>query len=595
MVALLSFAAINGALAQDVGNTVVVDEITTIDMGVENPGLLPTNPFYFLKEWGRGVRMIFTFNKVSKVGYELKVTNDKAAELKKVQELHPDNTVAIEKALNNYNKNALRLKTKIQSLEESSQNPKVDAILDKLAENTIRHQQLFEELKDKNEDLHEKFEDAEEGIEETLEHIVKNIDKPERAVERLGKALEGQKESQSKELRAVHLLNKFEEDIDSPEIIEKLSELKDKHIDKLEAKLKSGIIEPSRVGDLVKDISHDDIEIFEVLRELEEGLVDVDDELKLDDLEKEILDEANHKESDFVSRAKEKMDKTDKILGELGRKLSADPGTILGTERTELVDKLFKDAKHHFDLAIKAYEIKKYGEVFGHANSAYTVAKTGLGKLSGSGTGEKHEKILCLEGYVEHEGKCRAKKELNKEESKEEPMDCIQVYDPVCGADHKTYSNSCFAGLAHIEIKYKGTCGKPELERDDSIESEDISPINIPPDSIKVETKKEPLLTVSKLWDVGITDEGFSPAELRIKKGDMVVWTNKGSKSSWPASAMHPTHGVYPEKGGCIGSNFDACKGLGNGETFKFVFNQIGSWKYHDHLNSTHFGAIIVE
>ncbi|MBI4427304.1 MAG: hypothetical protein HY569_02380 [Candidatus Magasanikbacteria bacterium] len=91
------------------------------------------------------------------------------------------------------------------------------------------------------------------------------------------------------------------------------------------------------------------------------------------------------------------------------------------------------------------------------------------------------------------------------------------------------------------------------------------------------------------------TGSGFSPAMLKIKKGETVIFKNQSAESMWPASAMHPTHAVYPTTGGCIGSTFDACQNIQPGSSWLFQFNIVGNWKYHNHLNPSEFGAIIVE
>ncbi len=80
-----------------------------------------------------------------------------------------------------------------------------------------------------------------------------------------------------------------------------------------------------------------------------------------------------------------------------------------------------------------------------------------------------------------------------------------------------------------------------------------------------------------------------------IEAGEAVTWVNKDSAAHWPASAVHPSHNEYPEPGGCIGSAFDACKGLAQGEAWTFTFTQKGTWKYHDHLNAGLRGTVVVE
>ncbi len=96
---------------------------------------------------------------------------------------------------------------------------------------------------------------------------------------------------------------------------------------------------------------------------------------------------------------------------------------------------------------------------------------------------------------------------------------------------------------------------------------------------------------------VEITASGFNPVNLTISAGETVTFINRDSAPHWIASGPHPVHTLYPEPGGCIGSKFDACKALAQGESFSFQFNQKGSWPYHDHLNvkAPFFGRIIVQ
>ena len=100
---------------------------------------------------------------------------------------------------------------------------------------------------------------------------------------------------------------------------------------------------------------------------------------------------------------------------------------------------------------------------------------------------------------------------------------------------------------------------------------------------------------------ISATDSGFSPSSITIKKGETIMFMSESLQPSWPASAIHPTHTVYPgsdiRKCGTQEQSamFDSCKGLAKGEGWSFRFDIPGTWKYHDHLNPSHYGTIIVE
>jgi len=97
------------------------------------------------------------------------------------------------------------------------------------------------------------------------------------------------------------------------------------------------------------------------------------------------------------------------------------------------------------------------------------------------------------------------------------------------------------------------------------------------------------------LFVITYTNSGYQPSNGIIKKGDTVVFKNQSTQGMWTASAMHPTHKEYPTTGGCIGSTFDACASILPGAEWSFTFNIPGTWRYHNHLNPSHYGSITVE
>src|SRR3989344_2834977 len=86
---------------------------------------------------------------------------------------------------------------------------------------------------------------------------------------------------------------------------------------------------------------------------------------------------------------------------------------------------------------------------------------------------------------------------------------------------------------------------------------------------------------------VKITDDGFEPETINIKKGGKVTWVNKTSGYSWPASNPHPAHTDFPE--------FDPQLPMKKGQAWSFTFDKVGKWGYHDHLNPTKRGIVYVE
>lgn len=85
---------------------------------------------------------------------------------------------------------------------------------------------------------------------------------------------------------------------------------------------------------------------------------------------------------------------------------------------------------------------------------------------------------------------------------------------------------------------------------------------------------------------VTYSDSGFSPASVNAKVGQKVVFKNTSSSAIQVNSAPHPAHTLYPELN--IGA-------IAAGSTGSTSFAKAGTYKYHNHLNASQNGTIVVE
>lgn len=94
------------------------------------------------------------------------------------------------------------------------------------------------------------------------------------------------------------------------------------------------------------------------------------------------------------------------------------------------------------------------------------------------------------------------------------------------------------------------------------------------------------ITTSAEQTTVTLMQSGFEPATITVKAGTKVVWGNKSGVAATVDSAGHPTHLTYPPLN--LGEFSD-------GSQVSLVFDKAGTYKYHNHLNPSQTGTVIVE
>ncbi len=215
--------------AIDISEMIALDEdVRPGDLEVAEPTLLPDHPFYFLKNWGRGIRAFFTFDRVKKVELREKFANEKLMELKKMVE-EKKNAKAIEKAIENYQEEVEKIKETCERIKEKAkENPRVESFLDKFTGHQILHQRILQKLE--TQVPSEAFEKIKEARERHLESFAEVMTKLEDRKEKIREGLEQKlgeiKGSEFKDFKNLEVLKELEEKVpeEAKETIRKVYE-----------------------------------------------------------------------------------------------------------------------------------------------------------------------------------------------------------------------------------------------------------------------------------------------------------------------------------------------------------------------------------
>lgn len=126
---------------------------------------------------------------------------------------------------------------------------------------------------------------------------------------------------------------------------------------------------------------------------------------------------------------------------------------------------------------------------------------------------------------------------------------------------------------------------KKSMTAKPSVTTENVAPSLKPEVTVSPEASSSTKPVASQV-EVVLGASGFSPVSVTIKAGSKVVWTNKSGGIATVNSDPHPQHTNDP---------FLNLGRFADGGTLELVFEKTGIYKYHNHLNASQTGTVVVE
>ena len=335
------------------------------DLGVKSTGLLPSNPFYFMKEWTRNVKRALTFDPLNKLNLDLTVVNEKAAELKKLTELSHAKPEAIIAAVDNYQYNLDHLISEIESLKEIDQTTSVNKYLDKLLDLSLKHAELLEELSNQfsSQDLLvEKLKKADKGVMSLIVLIPQKLEPIADFRTRFQQVVADQ-EYNFKELKAAEVLDRLGAILADGSLKTEINNLKKDLMVRFSVNLQGGF-DISDFGQLPID----PMVRLKILDETRKSITDQEMRNQLNVLRQQTLEQIVKEGKVNNQEAQLALDQARAAVASLQEKTKSSP--------------LLDQAKFYINQAANFLSQGNFGGAYSQAVSAISVAEDALAQMS---------------------------------------------------------------------------------------------------------------------------------------------------------------------------------------------------------------------
>lgn len=388
------------------------ENITAEDLEIEEPTLLPGNPFYFMKSIGRSIRSTLTFNPVKRAELKLRFANERLIEIKKITESDDNDPKLLEKAFNKYEKELGKIEKLTEKIKEKDEE-RAEKFIDKFIDNQIKHQRLFGKIeKNVPEEVLEKMRENRQIAIQALSNVPLALIAADRFQEKIEEEMENQDGSDFKNFKNLEILKELEDKV--PEKAkDAIRRAQENTLQRLNEKMRNNeeMIEKLPLYIKIKNLDGEIEKHLEIINELEitnelndqtmsEGMKNAltkAREINIERIENKIERIKTNKETEettentdnnktgvterimtFQESSKEQIEKAAAMIEKAKTNFEEAKNNSAVSDRLNSASILIKNAQAHLEKARAAYDKELFGEAFGQANSATSNAVNAL-------------------------------------------------------------------------------------------------------------------------------------------------------------------------------------------------------------------------